>query len=105
MGKYLYKISEVAEQLGESVSLVRYWSNEFEQFVKPQRNAKGNRMYTEQDIEMLKQIYRLVKIEGQTLEGAAKTLKGGRKDVLNRIKVVERLTAIREQLVEIRASL
>lgn len=105
MGKYLYKISEVAEQLGESVSLVRYWSNEFEQFVKPQRNAKGNRLYTEQDIEMLKQIHRLVKVEGQTLEGAAKTLKGGRKDVLNKIKVMERLTAIREQLVEIRASL
>ena len=44
MEKYLYTIGEVAEILGESVSLVRFWSNEFAKFIKPQRNARGNRL-------------------------------------------------------------
>ena len=46
MEKYLYTIGEVAEILGESTSLVRFWANEFPKFIKPQRNAKGNRLFT-----------------------------------------------------------
>ena len=54
MEKYLYTIGEVAEILGENVSLVRFWSNEFPKFIRPQRNAKGNRLYTKEDIETFK---------------------------------------------------
>ena len=54
MEKYLYTIGEVAEILGESVSLVRFWSNEFSKFIKPQRNAKGNRLYTKEDVDKFK---------------------------------------------------
>ena len=61
MEKYLYTIGEVAEILGENVSLVRFWSNEFPKFIKPQRNAKGNRLYTKEDIETFKYIHLLVK--------------------------------------------
>ena len=56
MGKLLYTMGEVAQELGENPSAVRYWSNYFEQFVKPQRNAKGNRLYHPEDIETLRQI-------------------------------------------------
>ncbi len=105
MEKYLYTIGEVAEILGESVSLVRFWSNEFGKFVKPQRNAKGNRLYTKEDIEIFKQIHVLVKVEGLTLEGAAKRLKGEKKDVINKARVLETLKAIRQQLSEIRETL
>ena len=58
-------MGETAEILGENVSAVRYWSNYFEQFVKPVRNAKGNRLYHPEDIETLKQIQFLVKEQGQ----------------------------------------
>ena len=102
MEKYLYTIGEVAEILGESVSLVRFWSNEFTRFIKPQRNAKGNRLYTKDDIETFKHIHLLVKVEGLTLEGAAKRLKGEKKDVINKAKVLDSLKAIRLQLSEIR---
>lgn len=105
MSKLLYKISEVAEILGESTSLVRYYSDRFSQFVKPQRNAKGNRLYTEQDIAVLKHIHHLAKYEGQTLEGVEKTLRGEKKELLNRVKVIGHLKTIREQLKEIRSSL
>ena len=105
MEKYLYTIGEVAEILNESVSLVRFWSNEFAKFIKPQRNAKGNRLYTKEDIETFKHIHLLVKIEGLTLEGAAKRLKGEKKDVINKAKVLDTLKAIRMQLSEIKESL
>ena len=39
MAKLLYTMGEVAERLGESTSAVRYWSNYFEKFIKPSRNA------------------------------------------------------------------
>lgn len=105
MEKYLYTIGEVAEILGESVSLVRFWSNEFTKFIKPQRNAKGNRLYTKDDIDIFKHIHLLVKVEGLTLEGAAKRLKGDKKDVVNKTKVLDSLKAIRQQLAEIRETL
>ena len=47
----------------------------------------------------------LVKVEGLTLEGAAKRLKGDKKDVINKAKVLETLRSIREQLTEIRQEL
>lgn len=105
MEKYLYTIGEVAEILGESTSLVRFWANEFPKFIKPQRNAKGNRLFTKEDVETFKHIHLLVKVEGLTLEGAAKRLRGDRKDVMNKAKVLESLKGIRRQLVEIKEDL
>lgn len=102
MDKYLYTVGEAAEIIGESTSLVRFWSNEFQKFIKPQRNAKGNRLFTADDIEVLKQIHLLVKVEGLTLEGASKRLSGEKKDVVNKLRVLESLRAVRQQLEEIR---
>ena len=105
MEKYLYTIGEVAEILGENPSLVRFWSNEFPKFIKPQRNAKGNRLFTKEDVETFKYIHLLVKVEGLTLEGAAKRLKGDRKDVISKSRVLDSLKEIRSQLMEIRQDL
>ena len=105
MEKYLYTVGEVAEILGESTSLVRFWANEFPKFIRPQRNAKGNRLFTRDDVETFKHIHLLVKVEGLTLEGAAKRLKGDRKDVINKARVLESLRSIRQQLAEIKEDL
>ena len=83
MEKYLYTIGEVADILGENVSLVRFWSN----------------------VETFKHIHLLVKVEGLTLEGVAKRLKGDRKDVIGKARVLESLKAIRQQLAQIREEL
>ena len=74
MERLFYTIGEVADMLGENVSLVRYWSDYFCKFLKPHRNAKGNRMYTSEDIEVLRQIYYLVKGQKMTLEGAVRKM-------------------------------
>ena len=47
--KLYYSIGEVAEILGESTSLVRFWSDSFPEFVRPERNKKGNRKFTPAD--------------------------------------------------------
>ena len=105
MEKYFYTVGEVAEILGESTSLVRFWANEFPRFIRPQRNAKGNRLFSKEDVETFKHIHVLVKVDGLTLEGAAKYLKGEKKGVVNKSKVLESLKDIRQQLAEIRAEL
>ena len=105
MEKFFYSVGEVAKILGESPSLVRFWANEFPKFIKPQRNGKGNRLFSKDDVETFKHIHLLVKVEGLTLEGAAKRLKGEKKDVINKAKVLETLKGIRQQLKEIRQDL
>lgn len=105
MEKYFYTVGEVAEILGESTSLVRFWANEFPRFIHPQRNAKGNRLFSKDDVETFKHIHLLVKVEGLTLDGAAKRLRGEKKNVINKTKVLESLKGIRQQLSEIRAEL
>ncbi len=105
MDKLYYSIGEVAETLGESVSLVRFWSDTFSKYVQPVRNNKGNRMYKEDDINFLKEVHYLVKDCGLTLEGAEKKLKTEGEAVQKRAKAVSTLKGIRSQLAEIRKSL
>ena len=105
MAKTIYTMGEVAEMLGENTSAVRYWCNYFERFIKPQRNAKGNRLFHEEDIETLKQIKHLVKSEGLTLEGAAARMGEDRRSVEKRVKALNSLRDIRARLMEVKKSL
>ena len=105
MAKMIYTMGEVAEMLGENASAVRYWSNYFEKFIKPQRNAKGNRLYHPEDVETLKQIQYLLKNQGLTLEGARQRLTEDRRSVDKRVKAIGVLRGIREELVQVRKAL
>ncbi len=103
--KLFYSIGEAAEILGESTSLVRFWSDRFADFIKPARNNKGNRKFTPKDIETLKLIHYLVKDRGMTLDGAAERLKNNRDGVDRKVQVIEKLKDIREELLSISRSL
>ena len=105
MEKLYYSISEVAQILGEAPSLVRFWSNTFSRFIKPVRNAKGNRQFKAEDVEVLKQIHYLVKDKGMTLDGAASQLAESRSSVESRVKALDSLKAIRARFVQIKDSL
>lgn len=105
MSKLYYSIGEVADLLGENVSLIRFWSDYFSKFIKPERNAKGNRLYKAEDVETLRQVHLLVKSNGMTLAGAAARMASDRKSVEARVKAINYLKDIRRQLVEIRESL
>ncbi len=105
MAKLIYTMGEVATELGENASAIRYWSNYFEKFIRPQRNAKGNRLYHADDVETLKQIQYLLKNQGLTLEGAKQRLTEDRRSVDKRVKAIGVLKEIREQLVQVRKAL
>ena len=105
MAKMIYTMGEVAEMLGENASAVRYWSNYFEKFIKPQRNAKGNRLYHPEDVETLKQVQYLLKNQGLTLEGTKQRLTESRRTVDKRVKAIGVLRGIREELVQVRKAL
>ena len=105
MAKMIYTMGEVAQMLGENASAVRYWSNYFEKFIKPQRNAKGNRLYHPEDVETLRQIQYLLKNQGLTLEGARQRLTEDRRSVDKRVRAIGVLRGIREELVQVRKAL
>ena len=105
MEKTVYTIGEVADAIGESVSLVRYWSDTFTKFVRPRRNAKGNRLFSPDDLETFRQIHHLVKEKGLSLDGAARQMASDRDTVGARVRVLSSLKSIRAQLVEIKKSL
>ena len=71
--KLYYTIGEVSAMLGVNASLIRFWEKEFP-VLKPKKNRKGNRLFTKQDIQHLKEIYHWVKEQGYTLEGARKKM-------------------------------
>lgn len=102
--KVYYAIGEVAEMFGVNTSLIRFWEKEFD-ILKPQKNKKGNRLFTKQDIENLHIIYHLVKERGMTLKGVKMKLKENKDDTINNVEVIKSLKNIREILLEIRENL
>ena len=104
MAKLLYTMGEVTEMFDVNASLIRYWESKFD-CIKPQKNKKGNRLFTPSDIENFKLIYHLVKEKGMTLEGANNTMKRRGKKLHKEVSILERLQNIRAMLVEVRESL
>ena len=102
--KIFYSIGEVAEVIGENLSLIRYWENQFDA-LKPQKNKKGTRLFSKEDIETVKLIHHLVKERGLTLKGAQQKLKDNREETISNFEIVQRLKDVRRQLVEIRDEL
>lgn len=99
--KLFYAIGEVAEMLGEQTSAVRYWEKEFD-IIKPQKNKKGNRMFTYEDVENLKIIHYLLKEKGMTIAGAKKKMSENPDDVRKNHEVIQSLKKIKSLLAKIR---
>lgn len=99
-----YSMGEVSEMLDVKPSLVRYWEGQFD-VLKPKKNKKGNRLFSPEDVEMLKLIYHLVKERGMTLEGAKKSLKQNKKEISRDSELLERLQRVRSLLEEVREEL
>lgn len=102
--KLLYSMGEVSEMFDVNPSLIRYWESQFD-VLRPKKNKKGNRLFTPEDVQMLKLIYHLVKEQGMTLEGAKRSLKQNRGSVARDSELLERLQRVRALLVEVREDL
>ena len=102
--KLYYSMGEVTEIFDVEASLIRYWCSQFS-CLRPKRNAKGNRLFTSQDIERLKRIYHLLKEKKMTIEGAQKAMRKRNIEAEEKdsdIELLEQLQSLRAMLVEMR---
>jgi DNA-binding transcriptional MerR regulator len=102
--KLYYSIGELSDYFGVAPSLLRYWESEFD-FIKPKRNRKGTRFYTDRDVENIRKIYLLVKEQGHTLEGARMKLKKRKTKVDSSVEIISRLEKVRDFLTELKKEL
>ena len=102
--KLYYSIGEVAEMFKVNTSLIRFWEKEFD-IIKPKKNKKGNRLFTQKDIDNFHIIYHLVKENGMTLKGAQKKMKENKDDTVHNFEVIQSLQNIKTLLLEIRDDL
>jgi DNA-binding transcriptional MerR regulator len=96
MTKLFYTISEAAQNLNVTCSMLRYWEKEFE--LRPHKTEKGSRRYNEKDIEAFRLIHYLVKTKGLTLAGAKQKLRENPDKVVRSEEIVRRLKDVGTEL-------
>lgn len=104
LSKLYYSIGEVAEILQVNTSQIRFWLNEFD-MLHIQKNKKGDRRFTQEDIENLKAIYHLVKVKKYKLEAAKEIMRQRSKEVKQKMQTLEALHRIKDFLLMLRNEL
>lgn len=99
-----YSIGEVSKMFDVNPSLLRFWETQFD-MLKPRKNKKGNRYYTDEDIILLKEIFYLTKECGYTLEGAKDKIKNREKTDMSRIETVRTLQSVKAFLLALKDSI
>lgn len=102
--KQYYTIGEVAKELDLTTSLIRFWETEFKE-VNPKKNRKGNRVYTPDDIEVIRRIQYLLKVKQYTIKGAKEKLKHDQSEIDEQIRIQETLLKLKAFLLELKDSL
>ncbi|NTV82697.1 MAG: MerR family transcriptional regulator [Bacteroidales bacterium] len=98
--KLYYTIGEVSRMFNVNASLIRFWEKEFT-MIHPQKNKKGNRVFTAKDIDSFRLIYNLVKEKGYTIQGAREHLSNHKSDAEKNMEIIKSLKEIKGFLVEI----
>jgi DNA-binding transcriptional MerR regulator len=102
--KLYYAIGEVADMFHLAPSVIRYWEAEFPQ-LHPAKNNKGERKYTTKDIEMIQQIFHLVKEKGFTIDGAKKEIDQQKQDKKDKNLLIQHLKDLRKKIEIFKESL
>lgn len=97
-----WRISEVAEAIGVSPSVLRYW--ESRGLVAPSRSPSGYRLYSEPEIALLRRIKYLREVMGMSLASIARVIQNqdtgkekGSESSLSSADIGRRLRAIRRR--------
>ncbi|AMK11148.1 MAG: MerR family transcriptional regulator [Pseudodesulfovibrio sp.] len=91
-----YKIGQAAKEIGVKTYVLRFWEGEFDE-IDPIRTESGQRLYTEEHLEIIREIKRLLYDEGLTIDGAKRKLRSRENSGLL-LEVRDELLAIRELL-------
>ncbi len=101
MQKMYYSIKEASELLDLPAHVLRYWETEFKE-LSPRKNRGGNRIYRENDIQLLHELKELLHERRFTIEGARNELKRRRSDSSSEDTVEQRSQVLREARQTIR---
>lgn len=74
--KLYFKIGEVSALVGVRAHVLRYWEKEVP-MVRPGKSASNQRRYRHRDVEIFREIRRLLQDERYTLAGAKKRIMSG----------------------------
>ncbi len=96
-----YKIGEVGEMLAIKPYVLRYWETEFPQLV-PLRSEKGMRLYTEEQVAILRRIQYLLHEKGMKIEGARQILEEDEKPEDPENSEADFIQMIRNELTGVR---
>lgn len=103
--KLYYRIGEVAGLVGVEPHVLRYWETEFRS-IRPQKSAKGQRIYSRRDVETLLKVKDLLYAHRFTIAGARRKLReGGVEPVAPEAASVEDVTRLRETLISLRSEI
>jgi DNA-binding transcriptional MerR regulator len=103
--KLYYRIGEVAGIVGVEPHVLRYWETEF-RAVRPQKSAKGQRIYSRRDVETLLKVKDLLYSHRFTIAGARRKLReGGVEPAPAEAENSEESARMRSTLLEIRGEL
>ena len=103
-GKLYYPINEVAKIFKQEISTIRYWDTEFD-ILKPKKNKKGDRFFTEEDLDNINKIIFLKEKKGMTLNGIKKLFKEKKKELDHNMEIIKKLNEIKSILVGVRNEL
>jgi len=102
MTKPYLSIGEVAERFQISTDLLRKWEKEFPQYLRPTRTSGDSRLYNAKNLQQVAVIYRMLRVEGLSIDGAKRRLREGKvSDNEVRQQVIARLQELRQQLLGI----
>ena len=103
--KLFYRIGEVSHIVGVEPHVLRYWESEFRS-IRPQKSAKGQRVYSRRDVETLLKVKDLLYAHRFTIAGARRKLReGGIEPPGEDDPSVEQARRMREALLDIRSEL
>jgi DNA-binding transcriptional MerR regulator len=71
--KLFYKIGEVCQMTDTQPYVLRFWESEFSQLA-PTKSRTGQRLYRRKDVDLVREIKRLLYEEGFTIAGARQKL-------------------------------
>ena len=71
--KLFYRIGEACKQLDIQPYVLRYWETEFP-VLNPKKSKAGQRVYSEEELGLIRRIKQLLYEEGYTIAGAKKKL-------------------------------
>ena len=100
-GKRYFTIGEVSELCQVKPHVLRYWEQEFPQ-LKPVKRRGNRRYYQRHDVEMIRNIRRLLYEQGFTIGGARQQLAGdGPKPEVGSGSRTEEIRRLRKELEEV----